>query len=208
MSSTAPVTQIIEDAFGRVAEELVYLAPRIFVASLVLALIIVVGIVLNRLVNKFLDIARVDDLVKPYIKKYGVPFTPRSIVNASIVIGLATLSIYSTVAIAAPQYIEPVTGLLEYIGRIVSVAIMLLIIVTSIAAVFDRVRVERGIKGFAFLITVLLSIALLIDITSLSPEVKNSIVWGLSLGIGLSIGIFTAWYFFEDIVREKARKKS
>jgi len=71
--------------------------------------------------------------------------------------------------------------------------------------VFDRLRIERGLRGFMFLLAFLIALVLIVDITTLSPELKRSLAWGLSLGIGLSIGVFTAWYFFgEAILRRQS----
>ena len=63
--------------------ELAYLALHIIVTALITALIIVIGIVLSKAVNELLTIANVNELVKPYIEKYELPFTSRTIVNIS-----------------------------------------------------------------------------------------------------------------------------
>jgi len=206
VSTNATALEMLEEAFRLIGAELVYSIPRIVIASLAIATIIVVGIVLSRIVSRILTVAKIDELVRPYVEKYGIPFTPRSVINVLIIVGLALLALYSTVAIAAPQYMEVATSATDYIARVVSVAVMLIIIVSTLSIVFDKIRLERGVKGFTFLITMMLALAVLVDITNLSPEVKNSIVWGLSLGIGLSIGVFTAWYFFEEVIKGSAKQ--
>jgi len=208
MNTSRSIVNVFEEAFRLLGLELAYLAPRIIVAALITALIIVIGIVISKAVNKLLTIANVDELVKPYIEKYGLPFNPRTIVNILITVGLAVLALYSITAIVTPQHVGIVNVVVDYIGRVVSAAVLLIVIVSSLSMVFDKIRIERGIKGFAFLITMLLSLAILIDVTNISPDIRSSIVWGLSLGIGVSIGVFTAWYFFEEVIREKLKEST
>jgi len=57
------------------------------------------------------------------------------------------------------------------------------------------------------LLTFLITTVLIIDVTALSSEVKAALTWGLSLGIGLSIGVFTVWYFFGDLLKKKEERK-
>jgi len=71
--------------------------------------------------------------------------------------------------------VEIINVVVDYIGRVVSVAVLLIVIVSSLSMVFDKIRIERGIKGFAFLITMLLSLAILIDVTNLATSSRSSL---------------------------------
>ena len=206
MSYNATAIQIIEEALRSVARELIDLAPRILIGVLILALIIVIGMIIHRLIKKILNLIKLEDMLKPYIEKYQIPFSPESIILALLVIGLTMLATYSVALAIAPEHIEIVDKALDVMSKIASVAFMIIIVSVSLFIVVDRLRIERGLRGFTFLLAFLIALVLLIDITTLSSDLKHALAWGLSLGIGLSIGVFTAWYFFGEILRKRTEQ--
>ncbi|MMZ67094.1 hypothetical protein D1872_296430 [compost metagenome] len=73
--------------------------------------------------------------------------------------------------------------------------------------IIERIRMEAKLRGFMFLLILFISLALVLDVTTLSNEVKNALAFGISLGIGLMIGVFAAWYFFHDVIEKKIKGK-
>ncbi len=190
--------QILEDALRVVARELVEIAPKILITVFLLALMIVLSMIIVKFVNKVLRMLKVDDLLKPLIERYQIPFSLTTAIVVLLILGLAMLTLYVITLSVFPQYLELVDNVIGIVSRLASVVFMILFVFISIFVVIERMRIERGLRGFMFLLAFLISLILIVDITSLSPELKHSLAWGLSLGIGLSIGVFTAWYFFGE----------
>ncbi len=198
------IISILHKAFSDTVRDLIAIAPKVFVSALVIALIIVVGMILVRIVRRILTSLRVDDFVKPIVERYQIPVSITGIVVALIDIGLAMLAIYSVTYSLFPNAIPYVNAFLSLVGRVVSVIVLIFVVAISLTLVVERMRMERGLRGFMLLLTLLISLTLIIDVTNLSPELKKSLAWGLSLGIGLSIGVFTAWYFFGEVLSRKS----
>ncbi len=204
----ASTIQILENALKAVAQELVEIAPKVLITVFLLALMIVLSMVLVKFVKRILQMLKIDDLLKPFIERYQIPFSISTAIVALLVLGLAILTLYVVTLSIFPQYLELVNSAIGVISRLASVVFMILFVFISIFVVVDRLRIERGLRGFMFLLAFLISLVLIVDITSLSPELKHSLAWGLSLGIGLSIGVFTAWYFFgEALMRRREEGK-
>jgi len=67
-----------------------------------------------------------------------------------------------------------------------------------ILAVFYIGIVESRLRGYLIFIMMLLLTAMLIDVTALSEPVKHALYTGLAIGIGASLAIFSAWFFFGE----------
>jgi len=198
------IITILHKAFSDTIKDLIVIAPKVFISALIIALIIVTGMILVRIVRKILTSLRVDDLIKPIVEKYQIPVSITSIVIALIDIGLAMLAIYSVTYSLFPSAIPYVNTFMSLVGRVVSVIILIFVVAISLTLVVERMKLERGLRGFMLLLTLLISLTLIIDVTNLSPELKKCLAWGLSLGIGLSIGVFTAWYFFGELLSKRS----
>ncbi len=203
MSVGGGALQVLGEALERSIEDVAKALPDLLLAVAVAVIFFVVGLVLVRLIRKFLMILRIEEMVRPYIK-YGIPVN--TIITALVAVGLALLAIHVIALILCPEAIGIVESTSRYVGRIVSVAFLVIFTFMVIDAVVERIRMERGLRGFMTLLTFLITTILIIDITSLSTEVKQALAWGLSLGIGLSIGVFTAWYFFSPQHRASEKR--
>ena len=49
---------------------------------------------------------------------------------------------------------------------------------------------------------------MLVDVTALSEQVKNALITGLSIGVGISVGVFAVWFFFHDYLDKLILSKS
>ncbi len=203
MSVGGGALQVLGEALERSIEDVAKALPDLLLAVAVAVIFFVVGLVLVRLIRKFLMILRIEEMVRPYIK-YGIPVN--TIITALVAVGLALLAIHVIALILCPEAIGIVESTSKYVGRIVSVAFLVIFTFMVIDAAVERIRMERGLRGFMTLLTFLITTILIIDITSLSTEVKQALAWGLSLGIGLSIGVFTAWYFFSPQHRASEKR--
>ncbi len=48
---------------------------------------------------------------------------------------------------------------------------------------------------------------MLMDITALSDSAKNSLISGLSMGVGISLGVFAIWLFFHNYLDRMLENK-
>ena len=204
---TATAIDILRQARRETIEDLVALVPKILTAVIILVAMALLTYVVVKLVRRLLDIARIDELVRPFIERYGIPFTITNVIVVITVFGMSMLTIYTVAAIVFPEYLGLVTTAIDVVSRIASVVFLIIFVFTSITITVERIRMERGMRGFMLLLTLLIAILLVVDVTNLSREVKEALAWGLSLGIGLSIGVFTAWYFFGDVIRRRTESK-
>ncbi len=202
------VINVLEDAFRKTIEELIQLSPKIVLSILLVALIAVLGMIVIEIVKRILLATKVDEFVKPLSERYGIPISVTSLATVLLKVGFALLALYIITIGVFPEYRSYVTAVLDIVSRVVSVAITIFIVVTMLTLAVEKMRMERGLRGFMLLLSLLISLALLIDLMNLSPELKHSLSWGLSLGIGLSIGVFTAWYFFGSQIPRRESKES
>ncbi|RLG82298.1 MAG: hypothetical protein DRO09_00610 [Thermoprotei archaeon] len=188
------------EALKLTAIELMQLVPKILASIVILALFIVVARLLSSLAKKIVELFKLEDLLKPLMDRYQVPISITSIILALLNIGIALLAFYSIVMLLFPEHLELASASINMVSRLLSVISLMLFAFIAVAVVTERVKAERGLRGFMVLLITLISMVLVVDIAALSEEVKSSLTWGLSLGIGLSIGVFTAWFFFAEKV--------
>ncbi len=192
---------VLEEALREAIRDLVDVAPRILLALIAVSIIAIIGIILVRFTRRLLSLFRVDELLKPIEERYQVPFTLSGLIVTLIGIGIGMIAVYTAAYIVSPSILPLIDQAVDVVGRIISVVLMIIIVSTALAVAFDKMRVETRLRGFMMLLTMLISLVLIIDISALSNELKQAIAWGLSLGIGLSIGVFTAWYFFGEAIQ-------
>ncbi len=185
--------QVLTEAFKKSIEDVARILPDILAAIAITVLFFAVGLILVRIVRRIIRVTRIDELLKPYTRYF---VSIESIVSILLGVAIAILDAHVIAATLFPNAISIVESVSRYIARIVSVVFLVIFTFIVIDAVVEKLRMERGLRGFMTLLTFLITTILIIDVTSLSSQVKQALAWGLSLGIGLSIGVFTAWYFF------------
>lgn len=198
---------VIEEAFKLAVTDLINALPLVFGALAIVSIYAVIAIILTKLVKKLFKVFRIDESMKTVLKE--AYFSVTNLVIALIDIGIALLAVYSVTLTLFPQELEKVTVVVEYGARLVSVIFLVVALFITFNAIIYRIRMEAKMKGFIFLLSFFIAIVLLLDMTAISHEVKTALAWGISVGIGISIGVFAAWFFFNDIIkaREGSRTK-
>ncbi len=196
----------LEEALRLALRDLASLVPRLAASVITGAVLVLVSVLIVRLVSRLLRVSRIDELLDPVFEKYGVPFSFSSLVNGLLVFVLTLLTLYVSIVAGFPEYSGVAAEIVTVTGRIASVFVMILLVYVIINYVTEKLRMERGLRGFMALVLFNISLILLVDVTALSPVVKQALAWGLSLGLGLSIAVFTAWYFFGRPVEKPAAK--
>lgn len=193
-------TEILWRALQYSLRDLVSILPLILIALLIIAVYTLVAIILTRLIRSILRLINIDELAKPLIK-YRISLTNIIIILLNLGIGL--LAVYSIALIVYPVQVEVITSIVSYIARVASVVFLIIFVFIMLETIIERIRMEAKLRGFMFLIILFVTLALLLDITALSEEVKHALALGISIGIGLSIGVFSLWYFFHDLFEKK-----
>ncbi|OYT38003.1 MAG: hypothetical protein B6U89_06495 [Desulfurococcales archaeon ex4484_58] len=193
--------EIIWEAFKLALKDLVKYLPSIFLALAVIAVYILIIIVLNSLLRRILRLMKVDELAKPLIKQFYI--RPSNLIILLADIGIVLLAIYSIILLVLPQYIVYANEALYYIGRVVSIIFIIITTFIFINVIVGYIRIEAKLRGFMFLLLLFITLTLIIDITTLSQEIKTALAWGISIGITLLIAVFSIWFFFHEIIERK-----
>ena len=197
----------ISDIFNQIASEIVNFIPKILIALVIILIAIAVIKVLNFVFRKLLGMAKIDEL---FVKATGISL-PFSIVNLLIYLadlGIILIAAYSIVDVCAgPTYTRLMTDVLYYGARIASVIVITLVIFASFNLIVRRLRVETRLRGYMLFIVMLLVTAMLVDITALSDPVKSALIMGISIGVGISLGVFAIWFFFHEYLDRILEKK-
>lgn len=203
-----PLEELLSEAIRTVIEELAYVAPRIFLTILALSLLAVAWRIARAYLGKLLKFAEADKLLEKVLGK-PPPFSPTRAVLVAADVGIAVVAILLAINVLLPAELKATA--IEWmllLGRAASLILIAVVILSLFELLIKRVRVEAKLRSYLSLVSFLILTAFLIDVSAMSPEVKAALVWGLAQGIGISIAIFAAWFFFGDYIAEYLEKAS
>ncbi len=195
--------KLVWEALRLALRDLVEVIPDVLIALAIIAVYLAIAIILTRLVRKLFIVFKVDELLKPILKH--AYFSVTNLVLVLMNIGLALIALYSIVLTLFPEQVHTTTLVINYAARVASVVFLIFFIFIALNTVVERIRMEAKLRGFILLVTLFMTIVPLLDVTALSQEVKTALAWGISIGIGLAIGVFATWYFFHEILEEKLK---
>ncbi len=173
--------------------------PRVILSIVILLVFFIIAVLINRVFSRLLEIVRIDEFLG-FEKYTGIQFSSLLLAIANAVIVLT--AIYTVASVAFPSSLPLVNSVMEYAARIISVIFLISVVFVAVSRMTEKVAVSGKIRDFMTLVMLFIVLVLLIDVTNLTPEVKSALAWGLSVGIGISIGIFTFWYFFEESIKK------
>lgn len=190
--------QLLAEALRQIAQEVVYLTPKIFIALIVFAIALVLIKVVNIPLRRILKFAELDQMIQK-LTGFSLPFTLNSLLIFLADLGIALIALLTVVSLfLEAQYVQVVTEGLYYVARIVSIIVITIFLFSIFSAIISRIQVETRLRAYTLFIILLLVTAMLVDITALSEGVKNALITGLSVGVGVSVGVFAVWFFFHD----------
>ncbi len=195
--------EVLWKAIELTLRDLVALLPKALLALLVIVVYIVLMMIINRLLRRTLTILRIDELVKPVIAEAYISLT--GLIILLVDIGIILLSAYSVILAFFPEQIRIANIVLDYLARYASIVFIIIISFIVLSAIVRYIRVETKLRGFMFLLLLFVTLILTIDITTLSPEIKTALTWGISIGIAGLIIVFATWYFYHDIIENKQK---
>jgi hypothetical protein len=196
---------MLSDIFRQIATEIIQLMPKILTAVIVLAVAVLAVKVLNLSFRKLLKIAKLDALFKQ-LSGFSMPFSLESLIIFLADLGIALISLYAIVGLfLGEQCLQLMNEGLYYGARVVSIVVIAIVLLAFFNTLIGRIRIETRLRSYAMFIVLLLITAMLIDLTALSESVKHALITGLSIGVGISIGVFAIWFFFHNYLDKMAK---
>ncbi len=189
----------VTEAFLLALRDVESTLPRVILSIVILLVFFIIAVLINRVFSRLLEIVRIDEFLG-FEKYTGIQFSSLLLAIANAVIVLT--AIYTVASVAFPSSLPLVNSVMEYAARIISVIFLISVVFVAVSRMTEKVAVSGKIRDFMTLVMLFIVLVLLIDVTNLTPEVKSALAWGLSVGIGISIGIFTFWYFFEESIKK------
>ncbi|MCS7132464.1 MAG: hypothetical protein NZ918_01915 [Aigarchaeota archaeon] len=196
---------LLEEFASSIAVELLNLLPKLLVMLIVAFLVLRLG---GRGIRKLLEIANLDGLIDKYLG-VKLPFSLNGVFLTIFYLGVVLALVYGLINLFLGRpYIELANSVMIYGARIMSIIFLVIILFVAFSTVIDKIRVESRMRGYLFFIITLLLTAMLIDVTALSEPVKQSLYTGLAIGIGASLAVFSAWFFFHEYLDKSILEKA
>ncbi len=184
--------------------ELITYFPRITLSIITLIIILLLIKLINGLIRWITRISNLENLIKDIFPgSLRISLTTLIIIFADLGLLLAGIATIGRLLIINQP--ELYATIILYTSRIISIIILMLVFTVGLDAFMKHIQIERKFENMFVLITLLLLIIVLIDLTAFSPEIKYAISLGISIGLGLILGIFAFWLLFRDYI--ETRKK-
>ncbi|MEM4032281.1 MAG: hypothetical protein QXV53_03150 [Zestosphaera sp.] len=192
----------ITDILYEVLRSTVRLIPYLVIAVGIALLSILLAKLINKVIRWIVRVGNLEDLVKEVIPG-GLRFSVATITIMIADMGIALLAITMIIRVLALATSDTYVELVTYVTRVVSVVIMLLVLMVALDILSKTVVFEKKVESLLFILLFFFGLSMIIDLTGLSPEMKSSLGWGVAIGVGLSLGIFTLWLLFSDMLEKK-----
>ncbi|MEM4035793.1 MAG: hypothetical protein QXU97_04190 [Fervidicoccaceae archaeon] len=197
----------MQQSLGPLARALADLAaalPHIVLAALVLLLSIIIAKYVNKLIDYLVVVSRVEEHLSELLRDSSLRVSP----VAKAVADLGILAAGGVAAISIlPLEAEAAEAASSFVLRIASVGLVLVFAMVGFSLLTRLLRPGGRIEAMLILTTFFIVFAALLDLTSLSPEVRSALASGLSLGLGLSIGVLSLWLFFGEYIEAKLSER-
>ncbi len=192
----------ITDILYEVLRSTVRLIPYVVLAVGIVLLSILLAKLINKVIRWVVRVSNLEDLVKGAVPG-GLRFSVTTLTIMIADIGIALLTVTMIIRLLALATSDTYAELVTYIARVVSIMIMLLILMVALDILSKTVIFEKKVESLLFILLFFFGLAMIVDLTGLSPEMKSSLGWGVAIGVGLSLGIFTLWLLFSDMLEKK-----
>ncbi|MCC6032512.1 MAG: hypothetical protein LM561_00315 [Desulfurococcaceae archaeon] len=195
----------LTDILYEVLRSTVRLIPYVVVAVGIILLSILLAKLINKAIRWVVRVSNLEDLVKELVPG-GLRFSVATITIMIADIGIALLAITMIIRVFALATSGTYTELITYVTRVTSVVIMLLILMLALDILSKAVVFEKKVESLLFILMFFFGLSMIVDLTGLSPEIRSSLGWGIAIGVGLSLGIFTLWFLFSDVLEKRCSK--
>ncbi|MEM0018012.1 MAG: hypothetical protein QXJ48_02955 [Candidatus Korarchaeum sp.] len=196
--------QVMEEIL-RAINDVVTSVPKIALASLILLMAFVMIRFVNRLIGWLVKTGRLEEYLREIFPD-GMR-VPLKVLFSSIADSLILIAASSgVIRVFAPEGTQLHSQAIDYLARIGSIVILALISTVLVDALVKSMRFEKKAETFFIMLVSLIVAILVIDLANLSSEIKLALSTGLAIGLGLLIGVFSAWAFFGEYLEGRVRQ--
>ncbi len=182
----------------QIVTDIITLLPKIFLTIVVLVIAVLAIRLLNSFFGRMLKLVNLDGMFKT-LMKIELPFSISSLIVLLIDIGIILIAIFGLANIfLEPVQMEFIREVLGYAMRILSVIVVTILTFFMFNILIGKVTVETRMRSYIMFILLILITMMIFDLTNLSDLTQRELQKGLSLGLGIAIGVFAMWFFFHD----------
>jgi len=198
-----PIYDLFVDAMSGIVTDIAALLPRIILTIIVLIIAFLAIRLLNVFFKRLLELVNLDDVFKTLVKT-ELPFSLSNLIIILIDTGIILIAIFGLSNIFFdPSQMELIRGIFEYALRILSIVAVTILWFMMFNLLIERVHsrsrtIESRLRGHILFILLIIVTMMIMDLTALSHSTKSLMEQGLSIGLGITVGVFAIWFFFHD----------
>ncbi|MEM3571992.1 MAG: hypothetical protein QW589_08735 [Candidatus Bathyarchaeia archaeon] len=182
----------------QIVEDIASLFPKIFLATITFTIMIIIIKLINKFFKAILKFTDLDEIFKKFLK-FQLPFSLNRLIILLIDAGIVLIALFGIAGfILSPQQIELMKEILNYVARVASVIFVTILAFIMFNILIERMSIESRMRGYVIFILLILVTMMIVDLTAFSMATKEALVNGLSIGLGIAIGVFAIWFFFHD----------
>ncbi|MEM3521785.1 MAG: hypothetical protein QXD78_01895, partial [Candidatus Bathyarchaeia archaeon] len=180
----------------QIVEDIASLFPKIFLATITFTIMIIIIKLINKFFKAILKFTDLDEIFKKFLK-FQLPFSLNRLIILLIDAGIVLIALFGIAGfILSPQQIELMKEILNYVARVASVIFVTILAFIMFNILIERMSIESRMRGYVIFILLILVTMMIVDLTAFSMATKEALVNGLSIGLGIAIGVFAIWFFF------------
>ncbi len=211
-----PIYELLIESLQQIVADIVALLPKIILTIIVLIISFLLIRLLNVFFRRLLRIVNLDGMFKKLVKA-ELPFSLSNLIIILIDIGILLIALFGLASIFfTPSQMDLIKNIFDYSSKILSIISVTILWFFMFNLLIERVSIESRLRGYILFILLIIMTIMIVDLTALSQSTKNVMEQGLSIGLGIAIGVFSIWFFFHNyldeffglrIVQKRKRKK-
>ncbi|WP_455367636.1 mechanosensitive ion channel family protein [[Eubacterium] cellulosolvens] len=189
---------ILNQVLRQIADEIITLIPKVILAIIIIVITLLIIKIFNKIFGKLLSLIDLDNILKN-LARVHLPFSINNLIIAIIDVGIILIVLFGSANFfLEPNQLELMRGILEYATRIISVLGVTIFTFLIFNVLIERIKIETRMRGYIIFILLILLTIMVIDLTNLSVSTRRALEQGLSIGLGISVGVFAIWFFFHE----------
>lgn len=189
---------IFSQVLRQIADEIITLIPKVILAIIIIVIALLIIKIVNKIFGKLLSLIDLDTILKK-LARVHLPFSINNLIITIIDIGIILITLFGSANFfLEPNQLELMRGILEYAARIISVLGVTIFTFLIFNVLIERIKIETRMRGYIIFILLILLTIMVIDLTNLSVSTRRALEQGLSIGLGVSVGVFAIWFFFHE----------
>jgi len=208
MSQETP-SDFLKEALQEIAYDIITSLPKIILVLIVIIISFLIIRFVNVLIGRILKLVDLDGMLKK-IGKMDLPFSINNLMILLIDVGILLIALFGlTNFLLDPLQLSIVKEAFQYSSRILSSLFVIIIIFFLYNILIGKVTTKTRMRGYIMFIILILITMMVFDLSNLTSLTKGEVQRGLSLGLGITMGVFAIWFFFHGYLdRMVSQKKS